>query len=257
MKLILDFLKPTWMKLIFLVELPLFFLIELGRKGTEVFSGITTLLLPAFFYYLIGCTLVSFYQKRKSGLRVEIVLIAVAGFLLVDQGAKWVIVTLLDLGDSIPLLPGLLHLSYAQNVYGSWLFGDLVGHGFLLVFIILCLLITIASYRYYRNRVRTSVLADMAFVFLVVSFISAFFEIGVRGYVVDFLQLPGYVTADIKDIYLWIGVACVLIETFEGGHGKMSLREFGNALVRMVRYNLYHLVSSMSFWICLVGCSKN
>jgi signal peptidase II len=240
MKPIVDFLKPTRMKLIFLVELPLFFLIELGRKGIEVFSGITTLLLPTTFFYLIGCTLVSLYQKRKIGLSFTMVSIAAVGFLLVDQGAKWVVVTLLDLGDSIPLLPGLLHISHAQNIHGTWLFGDVVGHGFLLVFIILCLLVTIASYRYYRNVVRRSFMADMAFVFLVVSFISAFIEIGVRGFVVDFIQLPGHVTADIKDIYLGIGVACVLVETFDGRHGKMSLRDFGHALVRMVRYNLYN-----------------
>jgi signal peptidase II len=240
MERVFKFLKPNWMKLIFLFILPLYLLVELIRKGAGVFSGITTLLLPAFFFYLIGSFLVTFHQKRNGGLTLKVVLISAAALLVVDQGAKWVIVTMLELGGSIPLLPGLLHISYAQNIYGSWLFGDLVGHSFLLVFIILCLLVTLSAYRYYRNVVRRSFLADMAFVFLVASFISAFFEIGVRGYVVDFIQLPGHVTADIKDIYLGLGSSCVLVETFDGGHGKMSLRDFGRALVRMVRYNLYN-----------------
>jgi hypothetical protein len=36
-----------------------------------------------------------------------------------------------------------------------------------------------------------------------------------RGHIVDFLCLPGVVTADLKDIYLTIGIAATFVETLD------------------------------------------
>jgi hypothetical protein len=64
-----------------------------------------------------------------------------------------------------------------RYVYGSRLLGGLVGHGFLLA-----------------------------------GFISAFIDIAGWGDVVDFIHLPGFVIADLKDLYLWFGAASMLVE---------------------------------------------
>lgn len=36
-----------------------------------------------------------------------------------------------------------------------------------------------------------------------------------RGYIVDFIGLPGLVTADLKDIFAYIGAAAIVIEALE------------------------------------------
>lgn len=242
MKIVFDFLKPSWLKLLFLVELPAFVLIELFSRGSQVLERVSVFLFPLGLYYLAACGLIYPHQTGKKLGSWRTVLSAAALLLLLDQSLKVFIFKSLAVGQSIPLVPGNLHLAHAQNLYGSWLLQklswDFVGHGFLMVVVILSLLVSVAAYRYYIHQVRRSLLADMAFVFILAAFASAFVDIGVRGFTVDFIQLPGYVVADLKDIYLWFGIACLLAEMFDspGAYWKMSPLEFFQSLVRMIRF---------------------
>lgn len=121
-------------------------------------------------------------------------------------------------------------------MYGSWLLQklgwDFVHPEFLIALIIICMVLFIAAYRYYTGVVRLSLLADMALIFYLGAFASAFIDVGVRGFTVDFIQLTGYVVADFKDVYLWFGAACLLAELFDapGSYWKMSPVEFLRAL---------------------------
>lgn len=237
---ILRFLKPSWLKLIFLVELPAFLLIEVITRGLPALEQGYVLLIPLGFYYLIACFLIYLHDQRKRITSIWAGTGIAGPLMIIDQVTKTIILNTFQEGELLPLIPGFLHLTHAQNIYGSWFVQkfawDFIGHGFLIALIVISLLLTIAVYRYYNLAVRSSLLADMAFVFFIAAFTSAFIDISWRGFTLDFIQLPGYVIADLKDIYLWFGAACLIAELFDNPHGcwKMSTIEFVRAFRRMI-----------------------
>lgn len=105
-------------------------------------------------------------------------------------------------------------------------------------------LVSLAAHRYYTAVGRRSLLADLAMVFTPSSLTSGFIDVGVRGFTVDFIELPGYVVADVKDVLIWFGVACLLAEMFDSpeDYWKMSLGDFLRALGRMVRFQFNRLI---------------
>ncbi|MBE0409165.1 MAG: signal peptidase II [Anaerolineales bacterium] len=242
MSSILSFLKPSWLKFIFLIELPIYLLIELFIQGQPALAQSYVLLIPLGFYYLVACILIYLHEDR---IRLESIRIGVGIALLliiIDQSLKMIILNKLNVGEALPLIPGILYLTHAQNIYGSWLVQtfnlDFIGHGLLIALVVISLLFTISVYRYYSHTGRSSLLADMAFVFFLAAFISAFTDIAWRGLVVDFIQLPGYVIADFKDIYLWFGAACLVAELFDNPnrYWKMSIIEYIRAIGRVIRF---------------------
>jgi len=244
MNAFLNFLKPTWLKLLFLVELPAFLIIELLSKGITALENGYIFLLPLGLYYLIACSAIYLHKSGKLLDHMWKGFALAVFFFLLDQGVKAAIWNIIPEGGYRPIVPGFLNLAHAQNTYGSWLFAklewDFIGAGFLIALIFVFSFFTIAAYRYYTHTVRRSLLADLSFVFYLAAFMSAFIDIAVRGFTIDFIQLPGYVTADLKDIYLWFGTACLLAETFDNPNNQwnMSFRDFGQAFVRMLRYQV-------------------
>jgi hypothetical protein len=67
----------------------------------------------------------------------------------------------------------------------------------MLAIVVLGMLLSVAAYRYYTGVVRRSLLADLAFVYFLGAFLCAFVDIGLRGFTIDYIQLPGYVIADL------------------------------------------------------------
>jgi lipoprotein signal peptidase len=239
---ILRFLKPSWLKSIFLVELPAFLLIEVFTRGLPALEQSYVLLIPLGFYYLVACSLIYLHDKGKRLDGIWIGAGIVVLLMIMDQSAKIAILNTLTEGEALSLIPGFLHLAHAQNIYGSWLVQtfnwDFIGHGLLIALIVISLFLTIFVYRYYSQAARRSLYADMAFVFFLGAFCSAFIDIAVRGFTLDFIQLPGYVVADLKDIYLWFGAACLIAELFDNpsGYWKMSTIEYTRAFGRMIRF---------------------
>lgn len=245
MKTLLHILKPSRLKLIFLAQLPAFVLIELISSGSKSLDRLQVFLLPLVLYYLAGSTIVYLYEKRANLGDLRICLIVASLLLGLDQGVKITILHAFPVGHSVPLVSGYLYLAQAHNVYGSWLLKklawDFLVPGLVLAVILICIPVSIAAYRYYTRAVRRSLLADLAFVLFLAGFASAFADNGWRGFTVDFIQIPGYVVADFKDIYFWFGAACLLCEMFAspGGYWKMSLAEFLRAFGRMIHYQFH------------------
>ncbi|MEJ2211520.1 MAG: hypothetical protein P8129_21135 [Anaerolineae bacterium] len=80
------------------------------------------------------------------------------------------------------------------------------------------LLLSILGYRYYVKTKLGSVWADAAFVGQLAGLASWVCGVALRGYVLDYLQLPGVVTADLKDILLSVGAAAFVVEALDSPH---------------------------------------
>lgn len=226
MSALAGFLRPTALKAVFLAEWVLFILIEMLRGRLESSRQILVVSYPLAFFYLLACVLSLLSQRVGQIARGWRLLVLCASLTAVDQLGKAIVVALVPFRTSIPVIPDWLHLAHERNTQGSWLISsfDLPGisTAFLVVVAVLGVVVSLLAHRYYVSARRKSVWADIAFVGLCAGLASWACDVGLRGYIVDYIQLPGVVTADGKDILLTTGVAALLAETLE--NPKISLR---------------------------------
>lgn len=222
---IVIFLKPNLIKLVFLVEWALFILIELLRGELESGRQILVAGFPLVLFYLLACGLMVVSLRAYRPTKGWTLLWLALGLALVDQFSKALVVSFIPYQESILVIKGWLHLAHEYNLKGSWVadaFNLKLAVSFTLVTVVVILLGSGIGYRYYVSTHRQSVWADIAFVCLFAGTASWVFDMAVRGHIVDYIQLPEVVTADIKDIVLAVGAAAFFAEWID--NPRISLR---------------------------------
>lgn len=216
---LLRFLSPTISKLIFVVEWLLFLLIIGVQGGLQTLRQVGIAAYPLLFFYLFGATLDTLSGKIKQIARGGWLLALALGLMLLDQLIKLLVATFIPFRTAVPLITGWLNLAHNCNFQGSWVLSQLDRPGTSLIplglMAFLLLLFSWFGYRYYIKHQRSSLWADVAFLGLFAGLASWLVEMPLRGHIVDFICLPNLVTADLKDIYLTIGIAAVFVETLD------------------------------------------
>ncbi|MBN1179771.1 MAG: signal peptidase II [Anaerolineae bacterium] len=214
-------LRPSKIKLVFLLEWSLFIVIEVARGKVRSGHAILVAACPLMFFYLVACELVVLSQRTRQitrGWRLPALAIELA---VLDQGLKTVVTTVIPENASIPVIAGWLHIAHVRNYSGSWIAAtfDLPGRPFVQLvqwaLIIAVLVSAVVYHRYYSTHHRQSFWVDVAFLGVFAAYTSWVWDTVVRGYVIDFIQLPGLVTADLKDILVSVSAAAVIAEWLE------------------------------------------
>jgi lipoprotein signal peptidase len=240
------FFKPTRIKLVFLVEWSLFIFATAVRGGLETYHHVLVAGYPLIFFYLIACALAALSQHIQQ-LAQSWKLLVFAGVLAIsDQVIKAIITASVPYQTSIPIVNNWLYLAHEHNSRGSWV-ASKFNVQFYSVFNLLqwglaipVLFLSILCHRYYITTNRKSLWADVAFLGLFAGYVSWMCDMSLRGYIVDFIHLPGLVTADLKDILITIGVAALFAEMLD--NPKLSWRWEG---WRKERDDLIRLFTSL------------
>ena len=226
------FLAPTWFKIIFVVEWAAFLVLGLLRGDLHGGRQLLVASYPLMIFYLVGCELDRLSRRGRQmgrgwklpGPVTGLVAGLVVGLLASDQLSKTLVARSLPLHSSVPIVEGWLHVAHEQNRQGSWLMSafdaPLLSIAELAVVVVPILLLLILCYRYYVKTKRGSVWADAAFVGLFAGLASWVCDVGLRGCVIDYLQLPGVVTADLKDILLAVGGAAFVVEALDSPYAS-------------------------------------
>lgn len=215
---ILTFLKPDIIKLFFLVEWILLVLYSLVWDDLSLKIAVTGSFLPLAFFYLLASMLSAISQDRQrlaNGANLHLLALALA---FIDQLGKVIVSLSKPYQDSHSILPGVFNIANERNLYGSWLLEKLDFHlnaSIILVFFVLpFLLVTLLVHSYYTNRHHQSVWVDAAYLGLFSGLLSAAVDMLLRGYTLDYLQIPGIVTADLKDVLITIAIASIFAEGY-------------------------------------------
>lgn len=241
-----EFLRPTLTKGMFLLEWDLFILLDLLRGDLTSDREVLVASYPLVFLYLVGCALASLDRRRHRLVEGWRLLALTLGLIGVDQIIKTAVVSFIPFRESVPIVAGWLHLAHAWNVEGSWLlstFGaGLVRPAALAVVVVPVLLCSPLCYRYYVRTQRGSVWTDAAFVALFAGVASWVCDMALRGHVVDYINLPGVVAADLKDILLTVGAAALAAEVLETPGLSWGWRGWSEE-ARAIRHLLVDIVS--------------
>ena len=230
-------------------------MIELVRGRLDTPQLIWLAGYPLLFFYILAC-LLSALNDRSIDQGSTFKLLALGtGLFLVDQVVKTWVSGTLPYGSSQPLLHSWLHLAHERNLAGSWILETLGLEGpdlalALVMFLVMPgLLLSGLVHRYYSHVFRLSFWADIAFCFLFAGMASFLVDMLLRGYILDYIGLPGLVAADLKDIYLTIGSSAMIVEVLDNPKillewrgwraewaalkkGARNLYEFGKADLR-------------------------
>lgn len=213
----MHFLVPTRTKLVFVVEWTLFSgLLVLQRRG-DVQGFVFNLIWPFAVLYLVGCLFVALNGRPWALLRTTQSSLIAALLVLLDQTFKLVVNRLLPVGDRISVFAGSVEFANIHNP-APWLTNSLnidIPVEFIVIPLIILMICGPLIYRFYESNYRRSFWSQMSFTFIVAAMGSCIVDYAFRGYVVDYIYLPGIVAVDLKDLYSLIGVATLAIEVID------------------------------------------
>ncbi|HJV44796.1 MAG TPA: signal peptidase II [Bacillota bacterium] len=139
-------------------------------------------------------------------------LIALLVFIL-DQVSKWFIVKYMTIGQSIPLIEGVFHLTSHRNRGAA--FGILQNQRWF--FILITVLIVVGIVYYLRRLGRSKPLISYALALILGGAVGNFLDRLLNGEVVDFLDftLINYPIFNIADSAIVIGVCLFILDTIK------------------------------------------
>jgi len=217
-----QFFRPTVYKLIFTAEWVAYVLLRATGGRLTSLHQLLVGLWPLLFFYCLGCVLVAWSHRANRVASGRGLALLVVVMVALDQVSKTVASALLSPDATLPLVKGWLHLANVHNVAGSWL-TPVWFKPVLILAAILVLPLSVIGYRYYDvSSERKSLWADLAFLGIFACFASWLCDVFLRGYVVDFVGIPGLVTVDFKDLFSSLAVCAIIIEMLD--NPAISLR---------------------------------
>lgn len=129
-----------------------------------------------------------------------------------DQASKWLVRQSLQLGQSIPVLSPVLHLTYVQNTGAA--FGMLRGHAPL--FVLLSVAVAVWIVAELRKPDGHGRLTLLSLSLILGGALGNVIDRLRLGYVVDFIDLRVWPVFNIADSAITIGVSLLLWQSFFG-----------------------------------------
>ena len=214
-------LKPSEIKLAFLLEWSLFIVIEIARGKVRSPHAILVAAYPLLFFYLVACVLVAWSWRTRQVARGWRLPALAIGLAMLDQVLKTVIAAVMPENASIPIVEGWLHIAHVRNYSGTWiaatfdLAGDPLIQSIQWALTIAVLALSVVYHHHYSTHQRQSFWVDVAFLGVFAAYASWVWDMAFRGYILDFIQLPGLVTADVKDILASLCTAAIIAELLD------------------------------------------
>lgn len=203
----------------------LYLLFELITGRINDFQTILFNILLIILFALVGLYIYKIGVKNENGFISKKLLILFSLLFLIDQGLK-IIIKLFFFDKYIPIIPSMLYFNPIINTNGSWLnarFGTSVSFPILITLNIIAIFIFIEVYRYYLHKGNKDFWSDMCFIFVTCGAICSLIDKVFYGGSLDFIGISDLFIADIKDLYINLGILFFALTIFNNGY--MSSQE--------------------------------
>lgn len=197
----------------------------------ELISGRINNLQTIFFnmllmalFAIVGLVIYYIGLKYEFGFRIKSLSIIFLILLVLDQGVK-ILIKLFCFNKQIELIPNMLSFHPIINTNGSWLnarFGTSVSFPLLISVNIIAILLFIEIYRYYLFNDNKDFWSDMCFAFVVCGALCSLIDKVFYGGSLDFIGISDLFIADIKDIYINLGILFFVLTLFNNNYLSSS-----------------------------------
>ena len=186
----------------------IYFLFELFTGRIDNSSIIIGNLILILLFALIGYIIYNLSLSFSIGFNKKNLFIIFLILMLLDQGSK-IIIHFYYFNENIILIKNFLSFSPIINTDGSWLnarFGTGISFPLLIITNFIALFLFIEVYRYYISKNKKDFWCDMCFIFMFSGALCSLIDKVFYGGSLDFIGIGDLFIADIKDIYINLGV---------------------------------------------------
>lgn len=198
----------------------IYVLFELFTGRINDFKTILFNIILILLFALVGLLTYSLGVKHEKGFNSRILMVLFSCFLLFDQGIK-LLIKFLWFNNDFPIIEGMLYFRPIINTDGSWLnarFGTSISFPILITLNIFAILIFVEVYRYYLNRGNKDFWSDMCFIFVSCGALCSLIDKVFYGGSLDFIGISNLFVADIKDLYINLGILFFALTMFNNGY---------------------------------------
>lgn len=198
----------------------LYILFELVTGRINDFKTIFFNIVLILLFALVG--LLTYYLgiNHEDGFSSNILLAVFLFFLSLDQGIK-ILIKLIWFNNDFPIIQGMLYFRPIINTDGSWLnarFGTSISFPILITLNIIAIFIFVEVYRYYLYNGNKDFWSDMCFIFVSCGALCSLIDKLFYGGSLDFIGISNLFIADIKDLYINIGILFFALTMFNNGY---------------------------------------
>lgn len=198
----------------------LYFMFEIitGRV-TDLYTLTLNLALTLIFAFT-GFVIYKISECAPNGYKSKTLFTIFLALMIIDQGIK-IIIGKFFFYDKFDVIPNFLSFHPIINTDGSWLnarFNFNVGFSLLIVINAIALLFFFEIYRYYKSKGNNSFWADMCFIFIFAGALCSLIDKIFYGGSLDFIGISNLFIADIKDIYINLGLLFFIMSIYITGY---------------------------------------
>lgn len=215
--------KEKWLTICLLpIMWLLYFSFEIitGRVN-DLYTLIMNLLLTIIFA-IIGILIYYLSKKYSNGFKSKIIILIFMILMLIDQVTKFIIKSFF-FNNYIEIIKGFLSFDPIINTDGSWLnarFNFNVSFSLLIIVNAIAIILFIELYRYYLSKGNKDFWGDMAFLFISTGALCSLIDKIFYGGSLDFIGISDLFIADIKDIYINLGILFFIMLIYIKGYFK-------------------------------------
>lgn len=173
-------------------------------------------------FAIVGLIIYTLGERYSKGFNLKKVFSIFTILMLIDQGIKLAI-KLFFFDVYFEIIPKFLSFDPIINTDGSWLNARFnIGVSFsLLIFInVLALIVFLELYRYYISNGHKDFWGDLCFTFISAGALCSLVDKVFYGGSLDFIGISNLFIADIKDIYINIGILFFVMAIYKNGYLK-------------------------------------
>ena len=207
----------------------------------DIYTLIMNLSLTLIFA-LIGWLIYALSKKHEYGFSKKVLFIIFLTLMIIDQGIK-IIIKLFFFNDYFEIIKSFLSFDPIINTDGSWLnarFGLGVGFITLIILNVFAVILFIEVYRYYLYKGNKDFWADMSFLFITAGALCSLIDKVFYGGSLDFIGISNLFIADIKDIYINLGILFFIMLIYIKGYFKeednSTLKDDINSIKAFIKF---------------------
>ncbi|WP_297639745.1 signal peptidase II [uncultured Clostridium sp.] len=199
-----------------------YFIFELLTGRIDSSDTIIGNLLLIGLFILVGFIIYKLTNKYESGLKGKTLISLFFIFLFIDQFIK-LIIHFFFFNDYYGFFNDFLSFNPIINDKGSWLnarFGAGISFPVLILLNIIALFVFLEVYRYYKSKGNSDIYSDLAIVFIFTGALCSLIDKVFYGGSLDFIGISDLFIADIKDIYINLGIFFLILCLYNSGFFK-------------------------------------
>lgn len=232
-------------KILTISILPLMWLIYFAfeivtGRVKDFYTFITNLALIVLFA-LVGYIIYILSTKYSHGFSGKGVFKIFILLMIIDQGIK-LIIKKFFFNDFHEIIKDFIYFDPIINTDGSWLNARFnVGVGFIPLIIInaIALFLFLEIYRYYLSKNPKNFWVDSAFIFITAGALCSLIDKVFYGGSLDFIGVSNLFIADIKDIYINIGLLFFIMFIYKTDYFKEDETSFKDDIVSIKKFFIF------------------